>query len=124
MKKYKTPSNYKQIYEPLMSIPMAKPYDDMEDLDISQIFKIKKTNIMNKIPFINFRLQKLKALSLFAYLYHADDVVRKHLFLVIILPFQFQFCWDYSKNKIAALEGAKREERLKIVKRAYNAKGK
>lgn len=52
MRKYKTPSNYKQLYEPLQSIAIETS-EDLNNLDISQIFNIKKTNIMKKTDFKN-----------------------------------------------------------------------
>jgi hypothetical protein len=52
MRKYKTPSNYKQLYEPLSSITTVQP-EDLEYLDISQIFNTKKTNKMKKADFKN-----------------------------------------------------------------------
>ena len=47
-RRYRIASNYKQLYEPLLSIPMVKPNDDLEDLDITHIFNTKKTNISMK----------------------------------------------------------------------------
>lgn len=52
MRKYKTPSNYKQLYEPLLSIAKFQN-EDLDGLDISQIFNSKKTNIMKKNDFKN-----------------------------------------------------------------------
>jgi hypothetical protein len=52
MRKYKTPSNYKQLYEPLQSIAKVQN-EDLNGLDISQIFNSKKTNIMKKNDFKN-----------------------------------------------------------------------
>lgn len=52
MRKYKTPSNYKQLFEPLQSIAAA-PSEDLESLDISIIFNTKKTNKMKKTDFKN-----------------------------------------------------------------------
>lgn len=51
MRKYKHKSNYKQLFEPLLSIAEATN-EDLEHLDISQIFNIKKNkNIMKKADF-------------------------------------------------------------------------
>lgn len=50
----KPKSNYTQLYEPLRSISMAKPNDDLEDLDISIIFKnTKNKQTMKKADFKN-----------------------------------------------------------------------
>lgn len=53
MYRRKPKSNYTQLYEPLRSIPMVKPNDDLEGLDISIIFNTKKTETMNKKDFKN-----------------------------------------------------------------------
>ena len=79
---------------------------------------------MNKIPFFNFRFQKLKALNLIGYLYHADNVVRKHILVIILFPLQFQFTWDFSQKRIEHLEGIKKDSRMKFIKKSYNAAGK
>ena len=51
MRKYKPKNNYKQLFEPLLSIAEATN-EDLEHLDISQIFNIKKNkNIMKKTDF-------------------------------------------------------------------------
>lgn len=52
MRKYKTPSNYKQLYEPLRSIAAA-PGEELKSLDISIIFNTKKTKKMKKTDFKN-----------------------------------------------------------------------